>query len=418
MRNTVSPKTYYLAGAFFAGIYAFIDSMVDIIAKKSLHASPLIVTFLTMLPSMTLLFSVFLTNLAEKCPKQKLLLRIVAFIGRFSFVIFLFYISIPVYLIILTLCFTAFTLFNPMLNNFLKDTFSPRERGRFVGIAMSITAATAVVYSRCAGKLLDIRPSLTAAILAAGGVAGFLYFYITSIPFKDHPVDRTKKTTLNPFATMIRVFKKDPVFFRFETYFFVYGIAFMIILPAIPIYLVDILKLNYSVISSAKVLIPQLFVIGLAPFVGKLHDKTTPQRFSGLSFLLLSSFPLLLGLASFFPQQGAIILLLSAYVMYGISMIGVSFAWNISTIELAKHGTPQQYQSIHITLTGIRGLIIPPLGYFLLKMRFLPINAIFFISSALFLYSSYLMFRDARRLKALENHTDSAILAPATQKEE
>ena len=165
MRNTVSPKTYYLAGAFFAGIYAFIDSMVDIIAKKSLHASPLIVTFLTMLPSMTLLFSVFLTNLAEKCPKQKLLLRIVAFVGRFSFVIFLFYISIPMYLIILTLCFTAFTLFNPMLNNFLKETFSPRERGRFVGIAMSITAATAVVYSRFAGKLLDTRPSLTAAIL-------------------------------------------------------------------------------------------------------------------------------------------------------------------------------------------------------------------------------------------------------------
>ncbi len=402
MRNTVSAKSYYLIGAFFAGIYAVIDSMVDVIAKKSLHASPLTVTFLTMLPSMTLLLSVFLVTLAEKCPRQKLFLRTFAFFGRFSFVIFLFYLNIPLYLIILTLCYAAYTLFNPMLNTFLKDTFPTAQRGRFVGIAMSITACVAVVYSKIAGYLLDTHSSLTALVITIGGVAGFLYIYITSIPFKDHPVVHNTSRSLNPFAPMMAIFKKDPSFLRFEAYFFVYGIAFMIILPAIPIYLVDTLSLNYSVISSAKVFIPQLFVIGLAPFVGKLHDKTSPQRFSGISFLILSTYPFILGFASFFPQNIAVLLLLSAYVMYGIAMIGVSFAWNISTIELAKHGSPQQYQSIHITLTGVRGLIIPPLGYLLLKLKFIPINAIFFLSSILFLLASWLMFRESRRINALE----------------
>ena len=323
-----------------------------------------------------------------------------AFFGRFSFVIFLFYIDIPVYLIILTASYITFTLFNPMLNTFLSTTFTPSTRGKYVGYAMSIMALVAVVFSRISGTLMDKDSSITSLILAIGGVGGCLAILIASIPFKQTYRDRTKKQP-NPFTSMIAILKKDPVFLKFELYFYVYGIAFMIILPAIPLYLVDNLRLNYTEISTAKVLIPQFFIIVLAPFVGKLHDRTTPQRFSGLSFLILSSYPLILGCASFFTPSTALVFVYASYIMYGIAMIGVSFAWNISTIELAKHGSPQQYQAIHITLTGIRGLIIPPLGYLLLRL--IPINYIFFISCILFVTAGILMLRVRHENHPLEN---------------
>jgi len=101
-----------------------------------------------------------------------------------------------------------------------------------------------------------------------------------------------------------------------------------------------------------------------------------------------------LGSAAIFGPRLAVIFLCSGYALYGIGMLGVNFAWAISTIELAKHGTPQQYQAIHLTFTGIRGLIVPPLGYLLLVT--VPMTWIFVLSFCLFLCAGLLMLRDDR----------------------
>lgn len=394
MSRKLPPQHYYLIGALFAGLYMVVDQLVDVIAKKSLGASPLVVTVLTMLPPTSLLCSVFIVRIVEAFPRQRLILRSIAFIGRFSFVIFIFYINVPLYLLIFSLSYITFTLFNPMLNAFLSTAFSSSQRSRYVGQGMAITAAVAVVFSRIAGYVLDTRPDLKGVILAIGGVGGFLLIFITSAPFNDVAVPPGVKGNRSVIAPLVAILKADPVFLRFEAYFFIYGAGFMIILPSIPKYLVQTLGLDYSMISAAKVLIPQVLIIFFAPLVGRLHGRNSPQKFSGMAFLVLSAFPLLLGSAAFFGPRLALVFLFASYALYGFGMLGVNFAWAISTIELARHGTPQQYQAIHLSLTGIRGLIVPPLGYLLLVT--IPMTWIFVLSFGLFLCAGLLMLRENR----------------------
>jgi len=72
-------------------------------------------------------------------------------------------------------------------------------------------------------------------------------------------------------------------------------------------------------------------------------------------------------------------------------MSAVSTIWDLSSIYFARENDSSQYQNIHIFLTGIRGIITPILGYFILKLTSFKI--VFLLSTSLFLISSLGMSR-------------------------
>ena len=82
------------------------------------------------------------------------------------------------------------------------------------------------------------------------------------------------------------------------------------------------------------------------------------------------------------------------YFMFGMLMSGITMAWNLSSIYYAPHLQEANYQSVHITLTGVRGLFSPFIGYLIL--RYVSIEATFFVSSAIFLLAGVMMLRESR----------------------
>jgi hypothetical protein len=55
------------------------------------------------------------------------------------------------------------------------------------------------------------------------------------------------------------------------------------------------------------------------------------------------------------------------------------------------------YQSVHVTMTGIRGLIAPVLGFSLLKI--MGINSVFYVAAGFLALASIMSMRDYVRFK-------------------
>ena len=80
-----------------------------------------------------------------------------------------------------------------------------------------------------------------------------------------------------------------------------------------------------------------------------------------------------------------------AFFIYGIAMSAMVISWNISSIYFAGSEDVSMYQSVHVTLTGLRGLIMPFLGYLILK--YFGIQVVFAVAFIIFVFSSFLSYR-------------------------
>ncbi len=49
-------------------------------------------------------------------------------------------------------------------------------------------------------------------------------------------------------------------------------------------------------------------------------------------------------------------------VLIGVSYAGANLGWNLGHNDFASPGRAQHYMGVHVTLTGVRGLIAPPVG--------------------------------------------------------
>ena len=85
-----------------------------------------------------------------------------------------------------------------------------------------------------------------------------------------------------------------------------------------------------------------------------------------------------------------------AYLIFGIGMSGIVISWNMSSIFFAGEDDVSMYQSVHVTLTGVRALIVPFLGFFVLK--YFGIKVVFIISIIMFWTASVLSYLDYLRI--------------------
>ena len=90
------------------------------------------------------------------------------------------------------------------------------------------------------------------------------------IPGKSLSLKLMEDIFVLPVRNMMRIFKENRPFLRFEVFFFMYGMAFMIASPAVPIYLEEVLQLSYSPISIAKGLV---FYTATILFTAFQHGK-------------------------------------------------------------------------------------------------------------------------------------------------
>ena len=203
------------------------------------------------------------------------------------------------------------------------------------------------------------------------------------------PLPFDHRIIIGPLRDVVRLLRQRPDFLRFEAAFMIYGVAFMMLMPVVPLYLVDDLRLSYATIGLARGTVCQLFMIIAIFIFGRWFDRSTPHRMAVSIFLLLAFYPLALLAALPLAGTWRDAAIYMAFAVFGVAMSGITVLWSLSSLRFSGGEDAGVYQSVHVAATGLRGMTAPLLGY-MVMIHFGKPTA-FIISSVLWVTASAAM---------------------------
>lgn len=422
--RSVEKKTFklHITAQVFNGLSLGIVLLQDIILKKSLDGTDFQIMLLSLFTSSAFLASIYGAEFINRSDNPPRLIIRVGIAAKF------FLLLIPIFnnsvFFIVCISITAYldSLLLSSWNIVLKHNYSDANRNQLYSYATSAATSLLLVTSTIFGVLLDKDNFIYRIIFPLSGIAGmFMYYNLSKMidlsmakyPKVEHLSNSFsfklfKDILILPVRNSKKIFTENKPFFRFEIYFFLYGMAFMVILPAVPVYAVDVLNLGYTPISIARGLIFQSLLIIFMPLMGRLHGTGNPAKFCGYTFLLLAFYPLIFMSAQFsvfsnlFPDK--VYIVYAAFVVFGIGMSAINISWTLGSIFYAPPFEVSNYQAVHITLTGVRGLFSPAIGYMVMKM--FSVNYTFVLSAFLFFAGGAFMLLDTRLFSKKINSSD------------
>lgn len=259
--------------------------------------------------------------------------------------------------------------YHPAAGELLKSLYPDRIRGKVYAVVWGSSMVFGALVGLGLGKWLAHDPVAfkIALPIAAGlqlvGVGMFILLAHASGHLSRRTYDEsldvrsTWKRVTEPMGHMKEVLKSDPIFARYEGAYMTYGVGWMIGYALLPILVTDKLHLDYDQIAKSTQFAYLIALVAMIFPVGLLMDRIGAIRTAGLSFGLLTLYPLGLIIAGSENQ------LLVVSIIYGIAHSGGSMAWMLGPVSLAP--TPDkvpQYVAIHATLVGIRGKVFQGLG--------------------------------------------------------
>jgi len=294
----------------------------------------------------------------------------------------------------------------PLINLFLKQQYTHKNFGKLYGYASSANKIIMLFATFGYGILLDIDNFVFRYVFVVVAILGIISVHILSlIEYSDQlkkTRDRFFSSIRKSIKTMVDILKGNKPYLHFEAGFMFYGFSFMITVTVITIFFEDALHLNYSSVAFYKNAYNILAII-LLPYTGKLLGKIDPRNFAIITFASLMLFITFIMLTEYFPYSitlGKIeiyLMLTIAYFFYGIFAATMALLWFIGSAYFCKPHEAGDYQSVHLSLTGVRALFAPLFGVFFYEMIGFP--GTFSLAIVSLLFGIVLMFWSSRRGK-------------------
>jgi len=267
--SNTEKKTFYLHL-----IYSVLDGTIlgvlalnEFILIKGLHGSSYQIGILFQFSMLVYLISVPLSEILKRTLKKIRMLRIVAVFTRLPLLLLLFFpktISEQtdmfyyqlVFLLIFLVYFSANPLIFPVINGFLKKNYSHNNFSKLFGYSTTASKFVMLIATFGFGLLLDIYSNAYTYVypfLAILGIASI--FILTQIKYSP-PVPENKASFFTAIkeviSNIINIIKNNKPFRDFEIGFMFYGLAWLITIAVIALFLEKQLKLNYSSIAFYK----------------------------------------------------------------------------------------------------------------------------------------------------------------------
>jgi MFS family permease len=361
----------------------------EFILIKSLKGTNYQIAFLFQVMILVLLFSVFFGEILTRVKKKKKLIRWVGVITRIPLIFLFFfpknamnldenYYYQIAFLAILMVYYFANPLLFPAINHLLKASYSHKDFGTLYSYASTINKIMMMVSTFLFGLLLDYNNYAFTYIYPMVAVLGISsIFILTKIDYKvtesNTPGTSFYTSIISSLKNMVQILKGNKPYRDFEISFMFYGFAWMATAAVITIFFEKALHLNYSSIAFYKNAYNTLAIL-LLPYFGKLIGKIDPRKFAiyTFGFMLLHLF--FLGLTEYYDTHFQLwgikiyYSLIASYVFYGLFAATMALLWYIGSAYFCKDDEVSSYQSIHLTMTGFRGIFAPLVGVFFYDM--------------------------------------------------
>jgi MFS family permease len=404
----------HLLFSVLQGVLVGVFALNEFVYIKDLKATDIQLSFLLQAASLVFLSSVFLNEVLRRITNKQKMLRwasVLAHLPLFSIAFFpadsSYYTQYNIFTYLFLSIFFVFYLNTviilPTINQMLKNNYSHNNFSRLYGYSSTINKVVIMFSTIAFGFLLDFDNYSFIYVYPIMGVLGILsVFLLSNIKYIDaaQPKNTYWKSTVYNIVNSIHILKINKPYLHFEFGFMFYGFAWMIATAVIPIYFNEVFQMNHATYGFYKNGY-NLLAIMVLPFFGNLLGKIDPRKFGVYTFGSLLLFVVFIMLSNYFPQSfkiGEITIyftLIVAYLFYGIFAATMALLWFIGSAYFCKSEEASQYQSIHLTLTGLRSIFSFQIGVLLYQSQ--GFNFTFSIAALSLLLSVIIMFWSYRR---------------------
>jgi MFS family permease len=234
------------------------------------------------------------------------------------------------------------------------------------GRIVMVTALGMAVAAALVGIVLQTRPELSRWLYALAGVAGLLAAWLyrrmrVRQAFKLQRAELQADASSEVFSARVmrEILRSDPHYRKFLSWLAFYGSGNLMITAQLVILYSDHLHLSAALQVGLLTIVPLLCVPLFTPMWARLFDSGHVIEFRARQCWVLIGAMTVVIAAVF---TGSVTLLWMAAVLFGVATAGANLGWNLGHNDFASLGKVQQYMGVNVTLTGMRGLIAPPLG--------------------------------------------------------
>jgi Na+/melibiose symporter-like transporter len=258
------------------------------------------------------------------------------------------------------------------------NSYSHKDFGKLYGYASTVNKVMMLIATFLFGLLLDFDNSAYRYIYPFIAVLGIFSIYIlTKIEYRVSDTPTPQKHFFSAVWSSVKkmagILKGNKPYRDFELSFMFYGLAWMATAGVITIFFDKVLHMNYSTVAFYKNAYNTLAIV-LFPFFGKLIGNIDPRKFAlyTFGFMLLHLF--FMEMTEYFGQYVVLFgikiyySLVISYIFYGLFTATMGLLWYIGSAYFCKNDEVSDYQSIHLSLTGVRALFSPLIGVFILEM--------------------------------------------------
>ena len=362
---------YFALQASLNAVLGGVFTLSAVVLAKTLNANEFQVALFTALGPIALLIGIFGSELVQDRDKRPLIFW-VGMISRSSFLLFLLVRDLWSFIAISAVFFVLNAFLTPAVSAMWQANISPEYRNRLWGLTGMVMTIITMAAAYISGIVLDRDPWSYRWMYAVGGVFGMAGIYVLAASplrglYKLTAASTTPtfgRTVIQPMRNLVTLLKKDLNYFHFEAAFFMYGVAFMLLCPALPMYMVGVAKMTYEQSGIATGLLGQLGMIFAAVIWGRMMDRMGPTMLCAIIFTILAFFPIILLLGPLAAAHGIplVYVVYLGYIIFGLGMSGIHIAWSLGPVNFAGNKDASTYLGVHVTLTGLRGSIAPMLG--------------------------------------------------------
>ena len=260
--------------------------------------------------------------------------------------------------------------------------YSPKERGKRLSWNIMASAFLGMGISYGFGVYLD-RNWESYPWIFAGMTLVALASAATLLPIPSAPLPTSEERPVSFFSALSLVVK-DKLFGGMLLGWMVMGFGVLMTLPLRVEYLAgdDGLGMTNEEVAIVTVVVFSLARIVSSRIWGMLFDHLSFIGFRLLLNLFLLSASLVYFHAATFSGTCA------GAALAGIGTGGSVIAWNLWVTKLAPKGMEATYMGAHVAFTGVRGVLAPFLGYWILQAA--GFQGVAWVSATLILASSLL----------------------------
>jgi MFS transporter len=379
-KRTFRLHTIYM---IIEGVVLGILALNEFVFIKSLNGTNYQLSFLFQFSMLVFLFLIVINEFLKRIRNRKKLLRITALISRLPLAALLFFpvskdemLANPyfhyIFLFLFLIYFAGNIFINPNINYLLKVNYNHKNFGKLYSYSTSINKIIMLVVTFTYGYILDYNNFAFVYIIPVAAIMATLSVFVLSmIHYPSEEITTQKKSVIqsvkSSYTEMRNILKLNVPYRHFELGFMFYGFSFMISVTVITIYFYEALNLNYTSVAFYRNAYNILAIV-LLPFFGKLISNIDPRKFAAVTYASIAVYIFFLMLTTYFPDHIEFLDITLYYtlivyiIFHGIFAATMVLLWNIGSAYFCKPEESGTYQSLHLSLTGVRAIFAPIIG--------------------------------------------------------